>query len=38
MKNGTTKKVLKHLKEDQKEFKKQISDDKKLTKQLKKSK
>lgn len=38
MKNGTKKKVLKHLKEDQKEFREQIADDKKLAKQLKKSK
>lgn len=38
MKNGTTKKVLKHLKQDTKEFKEQIADDKKLAKQLKKAK
>jgi hypothetical protein len=35
MKNGQKKKVLKHLKEDTKEFKEQIKDDKKLSKQLK---
>lgn len=35
MKNGQKKKVLKHLKEDTKEFKEQIRDDKKLAKQLK---
>lgn len=35
MKNGQKKKVLKHLKEDTKDFKKQIKDDKKLSKQLK---
>lgn len=38
MKNGEKKKVLKHLKEDQKEFKKQIKDDVKLSKSLKKKK
>lgn len=37
-KNGTIKKVLKHLKEDTKEFKEQIADDKKLSAQLKKRK
>lgn len=36
MKNGCKKKVMKHLKKDVKEFKEQIRDDKKLTKQLKK--
>lgn len=38
MKNGkkkVVKKVLKHLKEDTKEFKEQIADDKKLSKSLK---
>ena len=35
MKNGQKKKVLKHLKEDTKEFKEQIRDDKKLAKQRK---
>lgn len=35
MKNGQKKTVLKHLKEDTKEFKKQIKDDKKLAKKLK---
>lgn len=34
-KNGVVKKVLEHLKEDTKEFKEGIQDDKKLTKQLK---
>jgi len=34
-KNGTIKKVLKHLKEDTHEFKEQIADDKKLSKELK---
>lgn len=36
--NGTVKKVLKHLKEDKKEFREQIADDKKLEKSLKKGK
>ena len=35
-KNGKIKKVLKHLKEDKKEFREQIRDDAKLVKQLKK--
>lgn len=35
MKNGKVKKVLSHLKEDSKEFKKQIKDDKKLAASLK---
>lgn len=35
MKNDQKKKVLKHLKEDTKEFKEQIRDDKKLAKQIK---
>ena len=34
----TVKKVLSHLKEDTHEFKEQIADDKKLSKQLKKKK
>ena len=34
MKNGQKKKVLKHLKEDTKEFREQIADDKKLEKTL----
>lgn len=34
MKNGMKKKVLKHLKEDTKEFKEQIRDDAKLKKSL----
>lgn len=34
MKNGEKKKVLKHLKEDKKEFKEQIKDDQKLKKVL----
>jgi hypothetical protein len=38
MKNNKVKKVLKHLKEDTKEFKEQIADDKKLAKSLKKKK
>lgn len=38
MKNNQKKKVLKHLKEDVKEFKEQIRDDKKLTKNLKSKK
>lgn len=38
MKNNQKKKVLKHLKEDVKEFKKQIRDDKKLAKNLKSKK
>jgi hypothetical protein len=38
MKNGMKKKVLKHLKEDTKEFKEQIADDKKLSKSLKSKK
>lgn len=33
-KNGTIKKVISHLKEDTKEFKEQIADDKKLKKEL----
>ena len=37
MKNGMKKKVLKHLKEDSKEFKEQLRDDRKLSKQLKSS-
>lgn len=36
MKNGDKKKVLKHLKEDKKEFREQIKDDTKLAKALKK--
>lgn len=35
-KNGPIKKVLKHLKEDKKEFKEQIKDDEKLKKIIKK--
>jgi hypothetical protein len=35
MKDAMTKKVLAHIKEDSKEFKKQLSDDKKLKKALK---
>lgn len=35
MKNGLKKKVLKHLKEDTKEFKGQIKDDMKLKKSIK---
>lgn len=35
MKNGQKKQVLKHLKEDTREFKEQIKDDKKLAKKLK---
>lgn len=35
MKNGMKKKVLSHIKEDTKEFKKQLSDDKKLKQVLK---
>lgn len=38
MKNAEKNKVLKHLKEDKKEFQKQIKDDKILKKQLMKSK
>ncbi len=38
MKNGEKKKVLKHLKEDKKEFKEQIRDDNKLSKSLSKKK
>lgn len=38
MKNVVKKKVLKHLKEDTKEFKEQIADDKKLAKSLKNKK
>ena len=38
MKNGEKKKVLAHIKEDGKEFVKQIKDDKKLAKELKKPK
>ena len=38
MKNGDKKKVLKHLKEDKKEFKEQIKDDQKLKKMLTSSK
>lgn len=38
MKNGEKKKVLAHIKEDSKEFVKQIKDDKKLAKELKKPK
>lgn len=38
MKNGEKKKVVKHLKEDVKEFKEQIRDDKKLTASLKNKK
>lgn len=34
-KNGKMKKVLKHLKEDTKEFREQIADDKKLAKSIK---
>ena len=34
MKNGKIKKVLSHIKEDSKEFKKQLSDDVKLRKEL----
>lgn len=34
-KNGVVKKVLEHLKEDTKEFKEGIQDDKKLARQLK---
>lgn len=33
--NGKVKKVLAHIKEDSKEFKKQLADDKKLKKMLK---
>lgn len=36
--NGKVKKVLSHLKEDTKEFKEQIADDKKLKKILTKKK
>ena len=36
MKNGTVKKVLSHIKKDDKEFRSQIKDDKKLAKSLKK--
>lgn len=36
--NDLKKKVLAHIKEDTKEFKKQLSDDKKLKKAVKKSK
>lgn len=35
-KKKVVKKVLSHLKDDTKEFKEQIADDKKLSKQLKK--
>jgi hypothetical protein len=35
-KNGLKKKVLKHIAEDTKEFKKQIADDKNLKKEIKK--
>ena len=38
MKDKTKKKVLKHLKEDTKDFKEQIADDKKLSKTLKNKK
>jgi hypothetical protein len=38
MKDQAKKKVLKHLKEDTKDFKKQIKDDVKLKKVLKKKK
>lgn len=38
MKNDVKTKVLKHLKEDKKEFKKQIKDDVMLKKQISKSK
>ena len=38
MKNGLKKKVLKHLKEDTQEFKKQIKDDKKLQKTIRSAK
>lgn len=41
MKNGKkklAKKVLSHIKEDSKEFKKQLADDRKLAKKLKKVK
>lgn len=38
MKNAVKNKVLKHLKEDKKEFQKQIRDDVKLKKQIMKSK
>lgn len=34
MKNAVKNKVLKHLKEDKKEFQKQLKDDAKLKKQL----
>jgi hypothetical protein len=34
-KQGVVKKVLKHIKEDDKDFRKQIKDDKKLEKKLK---
>lgn len=37
-KDSKIKKVLSHLKEDTKEFKEQIRDDKKLAKQIKKRK
>jgi hypothetical protein len=37
-KGGMKKKVLKHLKDDTKEFREQIADDKKLKKQLMKKK
>lgn len=36
--NGFKKKILSHIKEDSKEFKKQLADDRKLTKMVKKSK
>jgi hypothetical protein len=36
MKNGEKKKVISHLKKDDKEFKKQIAEDKNLMKSLKK--
>ena len=38
MKNQVKKKVLEHLKKDEKEFKEQIKDDKKLVKTIKKNK
>lgn len=37
-KNGTVRKVLSHLKEDEREYKKMIADDKKLKTALKKKK
>jgi hypothetical protein len=38
MKDAKVKKVLKHIKEDSKEFRKQLKDDVKLAKQLKRGK